>query len=166
MAGSVINSNIFRAYDVRGVYGKDISEEIMKKVGNAFANLFVKDVSIIGMDGRKSGPSLKKAFTEGVLESGKDVIDVGLVPRGVCLFWAWKLKKPSAYITASHLTKEWNGVKFAYDDAVEFFEDDNYKVRDAVIAGKYKTANKPGHKSNADVTEKYKQFVLSKISRA
>ncbi len=166
VSGSVINPSIFRAYDVRGVYGDDITEEIMKRIGNAFANLFVKDVAIIGMDGRKSGPSLKKAFIEGFLETGKDIIDVGLAPRGACLFWAWKLKKPSAYVTASHLSKEFNGVKFSYGDAVEFFEDDNYKVRDAVISGKYETAKKAGHCSDAKVIEKYKDFVLSKIRKA
>jgi phosphomannomutase len=163
ITGSVINPNIFRAYDIRGVYGKDLTEETMRKIGRAFADLFVSDVAVVGMDGRRSGPYLKDAFIEGILQAGKDVIDVGLVPRGACLFRAWKSKKPSAYVTASHLTKEWNGVKFSYEDAVEFFEEDNYRVRDYVMAGKFKTADKPGHRKGADATGEYKRFVLSRI---
>jgi len=138
----------------------------MERIGKAFASRFVKDVAVVGMDGRESCPILKKAFIDGVLKSGKDVIDVGLVPRGVCLFWALKNKKPSAYLTASHLTKEWNGVKFAYDDAVEFFEDDNYRVRDAVLVGERKDAPRPGQVRKEEAMEAYKKFIASKIGPA
>jgi len=165
MTDSNINPSLFRAYDIRGVYGTDLTEDVMERVGNGFGNGFVKDAAVVGMDGRVSSPGLKKAFIDGVLKAGLDVIDVGLVPRGVCLFWAWKVKKPSAYITASHLPKEWNGIKFAYDNGVEFLEEDNRKIGEVVLKGRYKSAPSPGKTKTEDVIDNYKKFILSKIGR-
>ena len=162
---SEINPTIFRAYDVRGVYGKDLTESVMERIGNAFTSIFVKDTVVVGMDGRKSGPSLLDAFIRGVLAAGKDVINVGVVPRGVYLFYAWKNRLPSAYITASHLGKEWNGVKFAYDNGIELFEDDNYKVRDCVLDGKMGKADGQGKVSEARPIEDYKKYVLEKVGK-
>jgi len=163
MQNSGINPAIFRAYDVRGIYGKDLTEDVTEKIGNAFANLFVKNTCVVGMDGRKSGPSLKEALIKGVVSAGKNVIDVGLVPRGVYLFLAWKLKKPSAYITASHLDKEWNGVKFAHGNGIELFEEDNYRVRDLVLSGKTKMVGKLGRVLKENPVEDYKKYIISKI---
>jgi phosphomannomutase len=163
MSGDKINRSIFRAYDVRGLYGTDLTEEIMERIGNAFASEFVKDVVVVGRDGRTSSPSLENAFISGVLKAGKNVIDVGMVPRGVYLFWAWRLKKTSAYITASHLGKEWNGVKFAHENGIELFEDDNYRVRDLVLAGKFETAASPGKVVKEDPVDEYKKYIISKV---
>jgi phosphomannomutase len=69
-------------------------------------------------------------------------------------------------VTASHLEKEWNGVKFSYDNAVELFEEDNMKVRDAVLGGRLKAAPKPGEKRNEEVIGRYKEFLLSRIPKA
>lgn len=159
------NPSIFRAYDVRGVYGKDLDEEVMEKIGNAFASLYVKEEAVVGMDARNSGPSLREAFIAGVTRSGKKVRDVGLVPRGACLYWAWKLKLPSAYITASHLTPEWNGVKFGYEDGVEFFEDDNYRIRDFVTGGKSEISERAREARKEEINESYRKFILSRIRK-
>ena len=67
-----INSSMFRAYDVRGVYGKDLTEDVMEAIGNAFASKFVKDSVVVGMDGRVSGPALKDAFIRGAAKAGKN----------------------------------------------------------------------------------------------
>jgi phosphomannomutase len=160
-----INKSMFRAYDVRGVYGKDLTENVMERIGNAFASGFVKDTVVVGMDGRLSGPSLKKSLIRGITKAGKNVIDVGIVPRGVCLFWAWKKKNPSAYITASHLTKEWNGVKFAHGNGTEFFEEDNYRIRDIVLKGKPVSSNE-GSVKNEKAIDAYIDYVLSRIKPA
>jgi len=154
---------MFRAYDIRGIYGSDLTENVMEAVGNAFASLFVKDSVVVGMDGRISSPQLRKAFITGVLKAGKDVTDVGLVPRSACLFAAWKSGKPSAYITASHLPPEWNGVKFAHGNGVEFFEEDNNKIRDAVLSGKAVEAQEKGSVNTLDAIESYKKYILSRM---
>ena len=78
--GSHVNKSIFRAYDIRGVYGSDIDEDLMERIGNAFASGFVKDVAVGGYDCRNSSPSLKKAFIEGITKAGNDVIEEKLIP--------------------------------------------------------------------------------------
>ncbi len=160
-----INKSMFRAYDVRGVYGRDLTEDVMEAIGKAFASKFVRDDLVVGMDGRHSGPSLKKAFIKGVTKAGKNVTDVGVVPRGVCLFAAWKKGMPSAYLTASHLTKEWNGVKFAHGSGTEFFEEDNYRIRDIVLSGKVTDAPEKGNVETHKATEDYMKYILSKIPK-
>jgi phosphomannomutase len=161
-----VNKSMFRAYDIRGVYGHDLNENVMEAIGNAFASEFVKGSVVVGMDGRDSGPSLKKAFISGVTSAGKSVTDVGLVPRGVCLFSAWKRRLPSAYITASHLAPEWNGVKFAHGSGTEFFEQDNYRIRDLVLSGKVTEAREKGKVDTAKPIYDYKKYVSSKIPKA
>ena len=161
-----INPSIFRAYDVRGVYGSDLTEEIMQRIGNCFAGDIAARKIVLGMDGRVSGPSLKKSFIKGVTEAGKDVIDVGVVPRGACLYLGWKTGLPSAYITASHLTKDWNGVKFSDKEGVEFFEEDNNRIRDKVLGGEYHTAKNRGKAEAADSLQGYKKFILSRIKKS
>ncbi len=161
-----IKKEIFRAYDVRGIYGKDLNEDIMERIGNAFASEFVDDTMVMGSDGRTTGPSLKKAFIEGVTKAGKNVIDAGVVPRGVCLFAAWKKGVSSAYITASHLGKEWNGVKFAGGDGNELHEKDNYRVRDIVLSGKFAEVGEKGSVEELNPTKDYIDYMLSKIPKA
>lgn len=166
---AAVNANIFRAYDIRGVYGKDIDEALMERIGRAFAGGFVRGkAAVIGADGRISSPSLKKAFIEGVIKAGKDVIDVGTVPRGACMFLAWKGGHESAYITASHLGPEWNGVKFGHGNGIEFFEEENLKIRDMVVKerrGEVK-AKRPGKRSESDALSAYNDYLVSKIRPA
>lgn len=160
-----VNESMFRAYDIRGIYGKDLNEEVMEAIGNAFASEFAREAVLVGMDGRTSGPKLKRAFMEGVKKTGKNVIDVGVVPRGVCLFAAWRKGVPSAYITASHLTKEWNGVKFAAGSGTEFFEEDNYRIRDVVLSGKVTEAEMKGHVKRMEAVHEYIEYILSKVPK-
>jgi phosphomannomutase len=161
-----VNPNIFRAYDIRGVYGKDLDESLMEMIGNAFAACFVKDTAVVGADGRMSSPSLQKAFIEGVVKAGKNVIDVGTVPKCACMYLAWKKGYESAYVTASHLGSEWNGAKFGHAKGVEFSEDDNFRIRDAAVAGKSRNAKARGSISKGDALCAYNDYLASKIRPA
>ncbi len=166
MGSSAVNPDIFRAYDIRGVYGRDLSPEIMERIGNAFARRFVREKVVVGMDGRKSGPCLKEAFISGVRGAGKGVVDVGVVPRSACLFWGWTNNLPSAYITASHLPKEWNGVKLARADGVDFFQRDIDVLKEEVLAGRFVASRSEGRLSSADSLTPYKEYLLAKVKRA
>ena len=131
-----MEKSIFRAYDVRGVYGKTITDRDMEIIGNSLARFLKEDKVVIARDPRISSENLNKAFISGFTKFGKNVIDVGMVPLGAGSLYAWKRKLPFAYITGSHLTKEWNGIKFFYENAVGFQEEDNNKVRDLSLEGK------------------------------
>jgi len=69
---------IFKAYDIRGVYPEEINETIMEKIGFAFASYLNKKNIVIGHDMRNSSPALSKAFSDGVRAFGSDVFDIGL----------------------------------------------------------------------------------------
>jgi phosphomannomutase len=132
-----IQKNIFRSYDIRGVYPTDINEDILEKIGNAFAQITPGD-TMVACDSRLSSKSLLTAFVNGALDAGKNAVDLGELPLPVAMNWAHANKMTLAYVTASHLTREWNGVKFFHRDGVGFMEDENYAIRDIVLGGVYK----------------------------
>jgi len=105
---------LFKAYDVRGEYPKELNDEVAYRIGRAFATFLGKKTTVaVGGDSRLSTPSLKKKFIQGLLDSGIDVVDVGLTPTPVMYFCGYKLGFEAAVeITGSHLTKEYNGIKF------------------------------------------------------
>ncbi len=112
---------IFKAYDVRGIYPDQIDGPTCYRIGAAFAR-FVADQDgatrlIVARDMRPSGPELVAAFTAGALEQGLDVIDIGLVSTDLLYFAAGKLDAPGAVFTASHNPAQYNGIKMCRSGA-------------------------------------------------
>lgn len=110
-----MNPQIFREYDIRGIVGKDLDEELIEKVGIGFGlymdRLGARSVCI-GMDNRPSSPSFKDAMVRGLIKAGRDVIDVGQVPTPALYFATIHLGVDGGVmITASHNPKEFNGIK-------------------------------------------------------
>src|SRR3989338_1282056 len=83
---------LFKAYDVRGVYPSEINERIMHNIGRAFADFIPGKKIAVGYDMRISGHSLFKAFAEGILRQGKDVLDFGLASTPMSYFACVHLK--------------------------------------------------------------------------
>jgi len=101
---------IFRTYDIRGKVPADLNEEIAYNIGRSLV-LFLKTRQIIvGRDCRTSSPALMQAFVNGITDQGCDVVDIGLCSTPV-LYFASR-DGPAAMVTASHMTKEFNGLKF------------------------------------------------------
>jgi phosphomannomutase len=98
------------------------------------------------------------------LETGRNVVDVGELPLGAGMFYAWKKGLDFAFITGSHLGKEWNGVKFFHGNGIGFLEEENLKVRDIYMDGS-KVANENGKtvKPEWDAVKGYRDFLVSKI---
>lgn len=156
--------HIFRSYDVRGIYGRDLDEEIMRRIGNAFGQMTKTDIVVVARDMRLSSKQLKEAFVSGLLSSGKNVVDAGLLPLGVGMFHAWQNKMEFAYITASHLPKEWNGVKFFHANGLGYMEQENFQVREFFDRGE--KAKEKGHLSEASsqkIIDEYINYVAYKI---
>jgi phosphomannomutase len=108
---------VFRAYDVRGVYGTDLTEELVGRVGRSFGSFAGGGEVSLGRDTRISGPSLEKAFLEGVLSTGCTVYSYGIIPISVLSFITRKMGfAAAAYISASHNPPEYNGVRFRTGD--------------------------------------------------
>ncbi|MBR1871513.1 MAG: phosphomannomutase/phosphoglucomutase, partial [Kiritimatiellae bacterium] len=110
---------IFKAYDIRGVYGKDLDEAVFYKIARAYAKFAGVKKVVVARDCRKSSDSLFEAFAKGLTDVGVDVIDVGLASTPMSYFANGTRKVDgSVMITASHNTKEWNGCKLCRANAV------------------------------------------------
>lgn len=138
----MIDKSIFRAYDIRGIYEKNLSEDVMERIGRALATYIRKnklgDVVIIGRDVRYSSKPLSESFINGVISSGMDIWNCGLTSFGVTLFTGWRMKNSiTAYITASHNPPEWNGIKFYDKDCIGFFEHQNEEIKRIVLNGNF-----------------------------
>ncbi len=137
-------SEIFKAYDVRGVYGKNITEKIVYNIGRAFVyflkfkNLDFKEIKeiVVGTDMRLSSPKLSKAFMNGITEQGYDVIFIGKVCTDAVYFASGFLHKPAVMFTASHNPKQYNGIKFCKADAIPINEDTGLKEIKSIIENK------------------------------
>jgi len=156
-----LDRTIFRAYDIRGVYGKTIDEEVMRGIGRAVGTIMLRRGMgrnlLIGNDIRASSPALAAAFVEGVRSLGVDVTDVGTESFGAAIFAGWKGKFDiTAYVTASHNPPEWNGIKFFDKSGVGFFEEVNMEVGRIVVEDDFeKPAMAAGRLSKADAKPAY-----------
>jgi phosphomannomutase/phosphoglucomutase len=106
---------IFKAYDIRGIFGKTLTAEIVEAVGQAIGSEAqargLTEIAI-GRDGRLSGPELAQALARGVQKSGVDVVDVGMVATPMLYFAAHTLCNYSGVmVTGSHNPAEYNGLK-------------------------------------------------------
>ena len=115
-----ITESIFREYDIRGEYPRQINEDVVKEIARAIAykciQLDIKEICI-GRDGRLSGKSLLNSMIEGLLESGLNVINIDLTTSPLLYFAAKKNKfKSGIMITGSHNPKNHNGIKLVIDD--------------------------------------------------
>lgn len=103
---------IFKAYDVRGIYGDTLTLETAYNIGVAFSEFVQSEKIIVGHDGRTSNLEIFNAVATGIKSKNKDVHYIGTVPTDVVYSLSGLLDLPGMIITASHNPKEWNGFKF------------------------------------------------------
>ncbi len=123
-----INSAIFREYDVRGIYGEDLNEDVAYTVGKAFGSYISKlgqNKVIIGHDNRQSHEVIYPALMKGILDSGVDVISLGLVTTPIHNFAKIYYDVDAGImVTASHNPKEYNGFKMSVQKEDSLFGND------------------------------------------
>ena len=114
-----VPAEIFKAYDIRGIVGKTVTEEITFKIGQAIGSEVLaagQNSIVIGRDGRLSGPSLANALANGLRAAGVSVTDIGVAPSPVVYFSSYQLNIPSCVaITGSHNPPDYNGFKIVVD---------------------------------------------------
>ena len=162
---SNISKHIFRAYDIRGIYQKDITPELFYKIGMASGNFVKKTLGgnkiAVGGDVRQSSPTLMDSFISGATAVGINVISTGITSFGQTLFKGCELKQDLiVFITASHLPAEWNGIKFYYGDGVGLTEQDLNKIRDLTLHEEFNPLDleKVGSVKNVDAIKSYIEF--------
>ena len=110
---------IFKAYDIRGIYGQDLTDDIFYKIARAYAKFARVRKVVVARDCRTHSEPLFAAFANGLTDVGVDVIDIGRASTPMSYFANASLKADgSVMITASHNTKEWNGCKLCRANAV------------------------------------------------
>jgi len=140
------NPAIFKAYDIRGVYGKDFDEEGAYRIGLAYAALRQKEgltsgaKIAAGSDMRISSPALKARLIDGLLDGGFDVADIGLVSTPTFYFAVANYGYGGGIlVSASHNPKEYNGFKLVRAKAAPISQDTGIsEIRDLVVSGSLK----------------------------
>src|SRR6476646_12224586 len=107
-----LNPDIFKAYDVRGVYPGEINEDVARAIGAAFVAYLKAKRIALGRDMRLSSPSLAAAFVDGATSQGADVVDYGMIPTDM-LYFAVATDGPDegVEVPASHNPMPYNGLK-------------------------------------------------------
>ena len=164
-----MNPNIFKAYDVRGVYPTELDEAIFHEIGRAFVTYLKARRIGVGRDMRVSSPGLAAAFIAGAREQGADVVDYGMIATDM-IYYAVGTDDldGGAQITASHNPKQYNGCKMVGRGNVPLSGEAGISdIRD-MIAGKRipPAAAKPGNLTQRSALDGYVQHVLSFIDPA
>ncbi len=157
--------SIFRAYDIRGVYGENLTDGIMENIGNLVCQHAEKKDFVVARDGRLSSPALSEALIRGVRKAGGNVVDVGINPLGSGFFRAWKSGMFFLYVTGSHLGKEHNGVKLFRPNGEGFREEEIMRIRDLFKEGRFveKGRGRLEVVDNRKVIGEYVDYLLSRI---
>ncbi len=159
-----VDPSIFKTYDIRGIWRKNLNAEIGKNIGKAYATFLKPKRVVCGRDVRISGPELQTALIEGIRSLGVEVVDIGVVTSDALYFAVGKYGfDGGAMVTASHNPPEWNGVKFTRDRAIPLFGDQGIKQIGELVAndGYDKEAAVLGAFSQFDIQPSYIKQVLS-----
>ena len=162
--------NIFKAYDIRGIYGDTLSEEIMYKIGRAFATFLKCKNVIIGRDMRSHSTNLFKSITEGLTYQGIDVVDIGLCSTPMLYYAVGELASDAGImITASHNPGEWNGAKLTREQAIPISRKTGIQEIEQIIEkNSYDDIIlKKGKLSNHDISNEYYKHVrkMAKLAK-
>ncbi|MBQ7068408.1 MAG: phosphomannomutase, partial [Synergistaceae bacterium] len=161
-----IPENIFREYDIRGVADKELTDEIANSIGRAYGSWLiraeVKNGISVGGDARLSTPRIKNALIEGILSTGLDVIDVGLVTTPM-LYWSLIKFNFSGgvMITGSHNPADMNGLKLCFERGT-LWGNDVKNIRLIAEAENFETGH--GKLTHANIDDDYLKMLVSKFS--
>lgn len=166
-----IVDEIFKAYDVRGVYPTEVNEETVRAVGAGFIAYLKARRVAVGRDMRISSPGLAAAFIDGVTGQGADVVDYGMMSTDM-LYFAVAADRNAvdggAQITASHNPKQYNGVKMVRQQALPLSGDAGISdIRDMIANDRLPApAARRGRVEEKDILGPYVDHVMSFIDRS
>ncbi|MCD6092846.1 MAG: phosphomannomutase/phosphoglucomutase [Candidatus Aenigmarchaeota archaeon] len=158
-----MNPLIFRAYDIRGIYGKDFNDDDAGLIGSAYVTYTKPRTVIVGCDNRVSSPGIKNSLIDGLTSCGADVTDIGIVPTPV-LYWSVIHFDADGgiMVTASHLGKEYNGFKLCGKNVVSLADKDILELRR--IIEKREFAKGSGKVIRKNVIDEYVADIKKRIN--
>ncbi len=167
-----VNSNIFRTYDIRGIYPNDLNEEVVRMICRAYIIRYPKaNKIVVSQDTRKSSPILARAIIDELINLGKEVINIGIAPDSLFYFSIFNYHFDGGFaIEGSHNPKEYNGLilhvrrpgqKIGEDIAEKELDE----LKELVIKEvKPKKQQKLGRMIIFDPLEDYINYIVNKIS--
>lgn len=160
---SPMKPGIFKAYDIRGIYPSEINEDAVYHIGRAVATYLKPKRIAIGRDVRESSPSLFESFAHGVMDSGVDVLDLGIITTPMVYFAAGRLDVDAAIsLTASHNPPEYNGLKIALRGAVPVGETTGLmEIRDLALQAEWEPITTRGILTTEDIKPAYYGYFAS-----
>jgi phosphomannomutase len=165
----VLDPKVFKAYDVRGIYGSELDEAGAYAIGRAYVEQFEPRRIVVGRDMRVSSPSMAAAVVEGSADAGADVVDIGLVGTEMVYFAVGELGLDGGIaVTASHNPKEYTGMKIVRRGALPVGgESGLLEVRDRALSVSDKSEGlspghgPKGHVRSEDIWDAYVERALS-----
>jgi len=165
--GGAISRTIFREYDIRGIAGKDLTQDVASAVAGAYAGFLaekrVKGAVAVGRDNRPSGEKLHAALVAGLLGSGIDVIDIGVVPTPLAYWSQHNLDVVGGIqITGSHNPPEYNGFKLGLA-RTSIYGTDIQHLYDLAVAGQFPKGK--GTLRHEDVVDRYIDDIVARVGK-
>ena len=158
----------FKAYDVRGRVPDQLNEDIARRIGRAYAEVVKPRQVVIGHDIRLSSESIKAAVTQGLLEQGVDVYDIGMCGTEEIYFATSHAGMDGGIaVTASHNPKDYNGMKFVREESRPISGDTGlFDIKALAEQDDFTPAAQPGELHALDTSEAYVQHLLSYVDVA
>ncbi|OGC93256.1 MAG: phosphomannomutase/phosphoglucomutase [candidate division Zixibacteria bacterium RBG_16_53_22] len=163
-----IKGEIFKAYDIRGIYPEQLNEETAYAIGLGVANVLKARNAVVGRDMRLSSPALAKALVSGLTAGGADVTDIGLISTDGLYFAVGKYDfECGVMVTASHNPPRYNGMKVCERRAVPLSGDGKLaEVRALIENDGLVKAAKPGRVVEMDILTDYVAHALGFVDVA
>lgn len=160
-----MNLSCFTAYDIRGKLGTELNEDIAYRIGRAYGAYLAPRRTAIGGDARLGSERLKAALARGIMDSGSDVVDLGMTGTEEIYFAAARMDVDGGIeVTASHNPINYNGMKLVRKGAIPISSDTGLKeIRRLAEAADFPTATERGALSTASSLDDYTSFLLSFI---
>ena len=161
---SMINPDVFKAYDVRGLYPQEVTEDLFRQLGRAFVAFLGPGRFAVTRDMRLSSPSLSEAFIEGATAQGGHVVDYGLAGTDMMYFAvAADGLDGGAQITASHNPKQYNGCKLVRKEAFPLSGESGIKeMKEMILGGTLPPpAGTPGGVERGEMLSRYVDHVMT-----
>lgn len=158
----------FKAYDVRGRVPDQLNEEIARRIGRAFAEVVKPRQVVVGRDIRLTSESIKAAVTQGLLEQGVDVYDIGLCGTEEIYFATSHAGMDGGIaVTASHNPKDYNGMKFVREESRPISGDTGlFDIKALAERNDFTPAQQPGKLHTLDTSGAYVEHLLSYVDTA
>lgn len=160
-----VDPEIFHAYDVRGIYGENLTDDVAYRIGRAAAQYLQVPEIALGRDMRLSSPQLAAAMIRGITDQGVNAIDLGMTTTDGLYFAVGKFNFPAGVmITASHNPGKYNGIKFCRAQAFPIsLESGLSDIRDLAVSGQFVEPASKGQVIKRDITDDYVKHALSFI---